>query len=207
MRQHILVAVLHMCCDGLSGRQRRLFVQAKPNIHNDNAEAILDNFWSLQYMIPAGVINGFAGPVKTMHVNHTGYSMTHAVHLRFASLEVIASCGMTLSQHTCNLLNNITDFASKLLMLTTQHIHTFRQHEKLQQAKDKALSSVFDAVVEMSVTGRVIKDLDSIFRKGADWDLGVDHILVLQVLLLAFAASCMQQHCRDNFGSSFIRTL
>ena len=74
-------------------------------------------------------------------------------------------------------------------MLTTQHVHTFRQHEKLQQARDKALSSVFDAIVEMSVTGRVIKDLDSIFRKGADWDLGVDHILVLQVLLLAFAAS------------------
>lgn len=84
-------------------------------------------------------------------------------------------------------------------MLTMQHIHTFRQHEKLQQAKDKALSSVFDAIVEMSVTGRVIKDLDSIFRKGADWDLGVDHILVLQVPLLAFPASCLQQRCRDKF--------
>lgn len=92
-------------------------------------------------------------------------------------------------------------------MLTTQHIHTFRQHEKLQQAKDKALSSVFDAVVEMSVTGRVTKDLDSIFRKGADWDLGVDHILVLQVLLFAFAASCMQQHCEDRLCASLPRTL
>lgn len=68
-------------------------MQAKPNIHNDNAEAILDNFWSLQYMIPAGVINGFAGPLKTMHANHTEHSMTHAVHLRFASLEVTVRYG------------------------------------------------------------------------------------------------------------------
>lgn len=70
-------------------------VQAKHNIHNDDAEAILDNFWSLQYMIPSGVVNGFAGPVKTWHANDTGYSMTHAVHLRFASLEVIVRCGKT----------------------------------------------------------------------------------------------------------------
>ena len=77
-------------------------------------------------------------------------------------------------------------------------MHKFRQHEKLQQAKDQALSSVFDAVVEMSVIGRVAKELDSIFRKGADWDLGLDHILVLQVKLSACAASCMQQHCRDK---------
>ena len=71
-----------------------------------------------------------------------------------------------------------------------QHIHKFRQHEKLQQAKDQALSSVFDVVIEMSMTGRVAKDLDSIFRKGSDWDLGLDHILVLQVELLACAAFC-----------------
>ena len=39
-------------------------------------------------MIPAGVLNGFAGPVKIMHASHADHSMTHAVHLRFGSLEV-----------------------------------------------------------------------------------------------------------------------
>ena len=72
--------------EGLS--YKGLFMQAKPDIHDDNAEAVLDTFWSLQYIIPAGVINGFAGPVKTMHANHANHSMTHAVHLRFGSLEV-----------------------------------------------------------------------------------------------------------------------
>lgn len=65
-----------------------------------------------------------------------------------------------------------------------QHMHTFREHEKLQQARVEAQRSACEAIVEISVTSRVPKDLNSIFRKGADWDLGVDHILVLQVLLL-----------------------
>ena len=65
-----------------------------------------------------------------------------------------------------------------------QHIHTFREHEKLQQAREEAQNSACDALTEITVSGRVPRDLDSIFRKGADWDIGVDHILVLQVLLL-----------------------
>ena len=64
-----------------------------------------------------------------------------------------------------------------------QHVDKFRQHEKLQQAKDEAQSNVCDAIAEVSMTGRVPKDLYSIFRKGADWDLGMDHILVLKVQL------------------------
>ena len=83
-----------------------------------------------------------------------------------------------------------------------QHIHKFRQHEKLQQAKDQAQSSVCDAIVEMSVTGRVPRDLDAIFRKGADWDLGLDHILVLQVqphllqLCILHVAAMQTQTCK-----------
>lgn len=62
-----------------------------------------------------------------------------------------------------------------------QHVDKFRQHEKLQQAKDEAQSTICEAIAEVTVMGKVPKDLYSIFRKGADWDLGVDHILVLQV--------------------------
>lgn len=49
---------------------------------------MLDKFWSLQYMIPAGVLNAFAGPVDVMHASLAEQSMTHAVHLRFGSLQV-----------------------------------------------------------------------------------------------------------------------
>ena len=62
-----------------------------------------------------------------------------------------------------------------------QHIHKFRQHQKLQKAKDEAQGSVAADVVELSVTGKVPKDLNSIFQKGAEWDLGLNHILILQV--------------------------
>ena len=63
-------------------------VQVKDDISSENAEAMLDTFWSLQYMIPAGVLNGFAGCVVTMHAAHAKHTMTHALHLRFGSIEV-----------------------------------------------------------------------------------------------------------------------
>jgi len=36
-------------------------------------------------------------------------------------------------------------------------------------------------VLEMVVAGKVPRDIEAIFRKGSDWDVGMDHILVLQV--------------------------
>ena len=61
--------------------------QVNDDIDSESAEAMLDNFWSLQYMIPAGVLNGFAGPVKWRE-SHPDLSMSHALHLRFGSMEV-----------------------------------------------------------------------------------------------------------------------
>jgi len=38
-----------------------------------------------------------------------------------------------------------------------------------------------DTMLEMVVAGKVPQDIEAIFRKGSDWDVGMDHILVLQV--------------------------
>ena len=54
----------------------------------DVAEGMLDKFWSLQYIIPAGVLNGFAGTVKLLHADKSNQSMTHALHFRFQSMQV-----------------------------------------------------------------------------------------------------------------------
>lgn len=62
-----------------------------------------------------------------------------------------------------------------------QHIDNFRRHEKLQQVREEAAHDVFDSIHEMVLAGKVPRDLEAIFRKGSDWDLGVDHILILQV--------------------------
>lgn len=60
----------------------------KNGIDTDTTESMLDKFWSLQYMIPAGVLNGFAGPVEVMHAADSRLCMTHAVHFRFGSMQV-----------------------------------------------------------------------------------------------------------------------
>jgi len=71
----------------------------KDGVEVDLAESILDKFWSLQYMIPAGVLNGFAGPVKLMHAENPRLSMTHAVHLRFGSMQVGGNCSSAHCVH------------------------------------------------------------------------------------------------------------
>ncbi len=71
---------------------KHLSLQVKDDVEAELAETVLDKFWSLQYMIPAGVLNGFAGPVKLIHADNPRLSMTHAVHLRFGTMQVGGSC-------------------------------------------------------------------------------------------------------------------
>ncbi|KAL0051135.1 hypothetical protein WJX82_002517 [Trebouxia sp. C0006] len=123
-----------------------MLFKVKDDVEAELAETVLDKFWSLQYMIPAGVLNGFAGPVKLIHADNPRLSMTHAVHLRFG---------------------------------TMQHIYQFRQHAKLQQVRNEA-DDMCDTMLEMVVAGTVPRDIEAIFRKGSDWDVGLDHILILQ---------------------------
>jgi len=61
-----------------------------------------------------------------------------------------------------------------------QHIDQFRQHAKLQQVRNEA-DDMCDTMLEMVVAGTVPRDIQAIFRKGSDWDVGMDHILILQV--------------------------
>ena len=61
-----------------------------------------------------------------------------------------------------------------------QHIDQFRQHAKLQQVRNEA-DDVCDTMLEMVVAGTVPRDIEAIFRKGSDWDVGMDHIFILQV--------------------------
>jgi len=61
-----------------------------------------------------------------------------------------------------------------------QHIDQFRQHAKLQQVRTEA-DDMCDTMLEMVVAGTVPRDIEAIFRKGSDWDVGLDHILILQV--------------------------
>ena len=66
------------------------------------------------------------------------------------------------------------------LCTSLQHIDQFRQHAKLQQVKDEA-DDMCDTMLEIVVAGTVPRDIEAIFRKGSDWDVGMDHILILQV--------------------------
>lgn len=63
-------------------------VQIKPGIDEASAQKMLDDFWSLQYLIPAGVVTAFAGALRPAGVKDTDLKLTHAVHMRFSSMQV-----------------------------------------------------------------------------------------------------------------------
>lgn len=87
-----------------------------------------------------------------------------------------------------------------------QHIDNFRRHEKLQQVREEAAQGVCDSIYEMVLAGKVPRDLEAIFRKGSDWDLGVDHILILQVrglqaVIALPRANRTVMHCLQTWDS------
>lgn len=73
-----------------------------------------------------------------------------------------------------------TEHIVSQLCIYLQHIDQFRQHAKLQQVRTEA-DDMCDTMLEMVVAGTVPRDIEAIFRKGSDWDVGMDHILILQV--------------------------
>lgn len=60
-------------------------------MNEDAAQKMLDDFWSLQYLVPAGVLNAFAGGMKSgIQSSHvTSCNLTHALHLRFSTSQVM----------------------------------------------------------------------------------------------------------------------
>ena len=64
--------------------------QVKDGVAEDAAQKMLDDFWSLQYLVPAGILNAFAGAMKPGIQNSHVIScdLTHALHLRFSTTQV-----------------------------------------------------------------------------------------------------------------------
>ena len=63
-----------------------------------------------------------------------------------------------------------------------QQLEAFRQNAQLQSAVDQARTNMCEDVAEMAIQSSVPKELESIFRRGSEWESGVDLILLLQVL-------------------------
>ena len=62
-----------------------------------------------------------------------------------------------------------------------QQIHAFRQHQKMHAAKAQAKAEICADMAEVAIHGFVPRELEAIFRRGSEWDMGFDSILLLQV--------------------------
>lgn len=69
-----------------------------------------------------------------------------------------------------------------VLLCYMQQLEAFRQNAQLQSAVDQARTNMCEDVAEMAIQSSVPKELESIFRRGFEWESGVDLISLLQVV-------------------------
>lgn len=63
-------------------------VQVREGVAENTAQKMLDDFWSLQYLVPGGALNAFAGSLRSALLLPSSHKLTHALHLRFATCQV-----------------------------------------------------------------------------------------------------------------------
>lgn len=65
--------------------------------------------------------------------------------------------------------------------LHAQQLEAFRRSKTLHAAKDQANIELCSSMAEVALQSHVPRELESIFRRGSDWDTGFDLIIFLQV--------------------------
>jgi hypothetical protein len=136
-------------------------LKARPDADPEQIEVLLDALWSLQYMIPAGILCASAGPV----VSCTAYEpvvqqqpaqqqgkgqwqcgFTHAVHFRLGS------------------------------RLNLEHLMA---HPLMASSRDQVQDLCIDHA-QLVFEGMVTKRLEALFRRGEEFESGVEHVMLLQ---------------------------
>ena len=63
-----------------------------------------------------------------------------------------------------------------------QAAERFAQHPKLSEVIDQEVGPVFDQQLRIAFPADVPMDLEAMFRRGSEWETGVEHLLVVEVI-------------------------
>lgn len=142
-------------------------LKAKSDADPEQIEVLLDSLWSLQYMVPAGILCAAAGPV----VSCTTYPCATQQLQQLMSAEQQQQpkgqwqCGFTHAVHF-RLANR----------LKLEHLMA---HPLMASSRD-AVAELCTDHAQLVFEGMVTKRLEALFRRGEEFESGVEHILLLQ---------------------------
>lgn len=148
-------------------------LKARSDVDPEQIEELLDSLWSLQYLVPAGILCASAGPV----VSCTAYEQQQPQQPVTTSSSLAAAgqaeqrskgrwqCGFTHAVHF--------RLGSRL------NLEHLMAHPLMSSSRD-AVDALCTDHAQLVFEGMVTKRLEALFRRGEEFESGVEHVLLLQ---------------------------
>lgn len=133
-----------------------MLLEVRPDLQQEDVLKMLGSMWSLQYMIPQ-VLCASAGSILV--VNNRSQGGLFNEHSD-------KGAGFTHALHFRFGNPEVAD--------------AFRQHPTFTKTKKQGVDVMCDRVAELVAVVEVPNDLGAIFRRGGDWEEGVEHIIVMK---------------------------
>lgn len=140
-------------------------LKARPDAAAEQVEALLDSLWSLQYLVPAGILCASAGPVVSCVAYQQQQQELGQQQQQSAQAPSSWQCGFTHAVHFR--LGNRASLEHLLV------------HPLMASSRD-AVDALCSAASQLVFEGMVAKRLEALFRRGEEYEAGVEHVLLLQ---------------------------
>jgi hypothetical protein len=147
-------------------------LKAKPDLDPEQMEVLLDSLWSMQYMVPAGIMCASAGPV----VSCTAYPASAGQGQPPAT--PAAPQQQQQLQPECQWQCGFTH-AVQFRLASRLHLEHLMAHHLMASSRDHVADLCTDHA-QLVFEGMVTKRLEALFRRGEEFQSGVEHVLLLQ---------------------------
>lgn len=160
-------------------------LKARPEAAPEQLDELLDSLWSLQYMIPAGILCASAGPV----VGCVAYSNLQQAQQQQQQQVVAAAVVEEEQQEAVAATAGSVEEQQQWQCGFTHAVHfrlanrTSLEHlltHPLMGASRDAVSQLCASASELVFEGLVARRLEALFRRGQEYEAGVEHLLLLQ---------------------------
>lgn len=177
----------HICRATSAGPEKASVVEllwllkARSDVDPEEIEVLLDALWSLQYMVPAGILCASAGPVVScVAYNPTQQQSQAQPAEQQPSLPSSSQAAQQTSrqldkgQWQCGFTHAVHFRLASRLQL--EHLMA---HPLMGSGRDQ-VDAVCNDHAQLVFEGMVTKRLEALFRRGEEFESGVEHVLLLQ---------------------------
>lgn len=157
-------------------------LKARPDAEPEDIEVLLDSLWSLQYMVPAGILCASAGPVVSCvpyDPSSSSSSDQEAREQQQQQEQTVDSSNQPQQQQQKGRWQCGFTHAVHFRLSSRLHLEHLMVHPLMSSSSD-AVASLCTDHAQLVFEGMVTKRLEALFRRGEEFESGVEHVLLLQ---------------------------